>query len=161
MKVSILALVMILQASCQSLHSTDPTSLSFNIPNGSTITLNKNLPIERGNTHVIIQNGKVVTDKDKDLYNLSCSFEMKAFGPRTINPDTFKIRRTEDAQQQASGPATLRYSTEIYLFSDHNSDIIKLVCSVWGDRLEGSFPVSEIQKTLGDYFSFAFLQKTS
>ena len=81
---------------------------------------------------------------------------MKAFGPRTVKPDTFEIRRTEDGQEQASGPYIVHYYTEVYLYSEHNSDIIKLVCSVWADRLDGSFPVSEMQKALGDYFSFNF-----
>jgi len=146
--------------SCQALHSTDPSSLAFNIPPNSTLRLNKKLHVAHGNTHVVIQNGNIVIEKDKDLYNVSCRLEMKAFGPRTVMPDTFNIRRTEDGQEQASGPTILRYSTEVYLYSDHNSDIIKLDCSTWGDRLDGSFPVSEIQKTLGDYFSFTFATST-
>jgi len=154
-KILILA-TCILVSSCQSLHSDDPTSIAFDIPDGSVLSLNKSLPIDAGNTHTIIQEGKVTTDKNKDLYNISCSLEMKAFGPRTINPDTFEIRRTEDGQEQASGPNIIHYYTEVYLYSDHNSDIIKLVCSVWADRLDGSFPVSEMQKALGDYFSFTF-----
>jgi len=113
------------------------------------------------NTHVVIQHGKVVREKDKDLYHLSCRFEMKAFGSRTIEPDTFNIRRTEDSQEQASSPTILRYSTEVYLYSNHNSDIIKLDCSVWSDRLDGSFSVSDIQKTLRDYFSFTFTTKAN
>jgi len=145
--------------SCQTLNSTDSTSLAFNIPSASTLRLNKNLEIKSGNTHVVIQNGNVITESTKDLYQLSCRLEMEAFGPRTITPDTFKVKRTEDDQEQASGPSIIRYSTEIFLYSDHNSDIIKLDCSVWGDRLDGHFPVSKIQKTLGDYFSFNFNSK--
>lgn len=150
--------ISILVSSCQSLHSNDPSSIAFDIPDGSTLSLNKNLPVDEGNTHTIIQGGKVTTEKSKDLYSISCRLEMKAFGPRTVNPDTFEIRRTEDGQEQASGPYIVRYYTEVYLYSDHNSDIIKLVCSVWADKLDGSFPVSEMQKALGGYFSFSFPQ---
>ena len=148
----------LLVSSCQSLHSNDPSSLAFDIPDGSTLSLNKKLPVAEGNTHTIIQGGKVTSEKSKDLYSISCSLEMKAFGPRTVHPDTFEIRRTEDGQEQASGPYIVRYYTEVYLYSDHNSDIIKLVCSVWADRLDGSFPVSEMKKALGDYFSFSFAE---
>jgi len=144
-------------SSCQSLHSNDPASLTFDIPDGSTLRLNKNLPVDKGNTHAVIQAGKISSEKNKDLYNISCRLEMKAFGPRTVKPDTFEISRTEDGQEQASGPYVINYYTEVYLHSDHNSDIIKLVCSVWADRLDGSFPVSEMQKALGDYFSFTFI----
>jgi len=156
MKAIIFAATTILLASCQSINTDNPSSLSFDIPDGSTLSLNKNLPVESGKTHAVIQAGKITSYKDKDLYNLSCSFEMKAFGPRTVKPDTFNISRTEDGQEQASGPNIIHYYTEVYLYSDHNSDIIKLVCSVWGDRLDGSFPVSEMQKALGEYFSFSF-----
>jgi len=142
--------------SCQSLHSNDPASLAFDIPDGSRLSLNKNLPVDKGNTHAIIQAGKLTTEKTKDLYNISCRLEMKAFGPRTVYPDTFEISRTEDGQEKASGPYIINYFTEVYLHSDHNSDIIKLVCSVWADRLDGSFTVLEMQKALGDYFSFTF-----
>ncbi len=159
MKVIAFTVAAILLASCQSMHSNDPASIAFDIPDGSTLTLNKKLPVKKDNTHVVIQAGQIVTEKDKDLYAVSCSFEMKAFGPRTVYPDTFNIRRTEDGQEQASGPYIIRYNTEIYLYSDHNSDIIKLDCSVWADKTEGSFPVSRIQETLGDYFSFNFARE--
>jgi len=156
MKLSALFISILCLTACQALHSTDPASLTFRIPDGSTLSLNKSLNIEKNNTHVVIQHGKIVREKDKDLYDISCRFEMKAFGPRTVEPDTFNIRRMVDDLEQASSNSIWRNSTEIFLYSAHNSDIIKLDCSVWGDRADGSFPVSEIQKTLGDYFSFNF-----
>lgn len=42
----------------------------------------------------------MIREKDKNLYNVSCRCEMKAFGPRTVEPDTFNIRHTEYAQAQ-------------------------------------------------------------
>jgi len=156
MKTIIFTAATLLLTSCQSLKSDNPSSLNFDIPHGSTLTLNKELPVESGKTHTVIQAGKLTSYKEKDLYKVSCSFEMKAFGPRTVKPGTFQISRTEDGQEQASTPTIIRYYTEVYLYSGHNSDIIKLVCSVWGDRLDGSFPVSEMQKALGNYFSFSF-----
>ncbi|MCW8934793.1 MAG: hypothetical protein OQK98_08720 [Gammaproteobacteria bacterium] len=158
MKALLIIATSLIVSSCQTLHTNDPTSIAFDIPDGSTLSLNKNLFIGEGNTHTIIQWGKITTDKEKDLYNISCSLKMKAFGPRTVQPDTFKIRRTEDGQEQASGPNIINYFTEIYLHSDHNSDIIKLVCSAWADKLDGNFPVSAMQKTLGDYFTFNFAE---
>ena len=160
MKTFLFILSALLLISCQPLCSNDPASITFDIPAGSTLTLNKDLPIESGNTHAVIQHGKITSDKAKDLYSLSCRLEMKAFGPRTVKPDIFNIKRTEDGQEEASGPYIIRYYTEVYLFSEHNSDIIKLVCSVWGDRADGSFPVAEMQKALGDYFSFRFVKTT-
>lgn len=141
---------------CQSLPSTDPTSFTFDIPDGSTLTLNKDLPIAEGNTHVVLQYGKITTEISKNLYYLSCRLEMKAFGPRTIKPDTFQITHTEDGQYPQETVFAVRYFTEVYLYSEHNSDIIKLECQVWGDTMDGSFPVADMQKALGDYFSFNF-----
>ena len=155
-KVIILAASSLVLTSCMSMHSNDPSSLLFDIPDGSSLTLNKNLVVEKNNTHVVIQNGKIVTEKNKDLYNVSCAFEMKTFGPRMVIPDTFNVSRTEDGLERVS-VGIFRYNTEVYLYSSHNSDIIKLDCSVWGDATDGSFPVSEMQKTLGDYFSFNFV----
>jgi len=144
-------------SSCQTLqpNSNDPSSINFNIPKGSTLILNKDLRVAKDHTHVTIQSGKITSDKHKDLYDLSCSFEMKAFGPRMVKPDTFAIRRIEDGQEDA-GAYFINYYTEIYLYSDHNSDIIKLECSFWGDEADDNFTVADIQKTLGDYFSFNF-----
>ena len=156
MKTPSVITVCLLVTACQSLHSNEPSSLAFDIPDGSTLSLNKNLTVDKGNTHTVIQAGKIITEINKNRYDVSCRFEMKAFGPRTVNPDTFEISRTEDGQEQASGHNIINYYTEVYLHSDHNSDIIKLLCSVWADRLDGSFPVSEMQKALGNYFSFSF-----
>ena len=161
MKILFFAVAVLTLCSCQSVRSNDPSSLAFDIPKGSTLTLNKPLPIGSGNTHVIIQAGEITTEKNKDLYNISCSFQMKAFGPRTITPDTFNISRTEDGREQASGPTIIRYYTEVYLQSDRNQDIIKLECSAWGDRRDGNFEVSHMQKALGDYFSFSFPEITN
>lgn len=160
MKTLVFIFTTLLITACQPLCSDNPASITFDIPAGSTLILNKQLPIDAGNTHAVIQHGKITSDKAKDLYNISCSLEMKAFGPRTVNPGSFNIKRIEDGQEEASGPNIIRYYTEVYLFSEHNSDIIKLECSAWGDRADGSFPVAEMQKALGDYFSFRFAKTT-
>ncbi len=159
MKLLFLIANVVLLSSCQTLqpNSNDPGSLNFNIPNGSTLILNKDIRVAKDHTHVTIQSGQITSDKHKNLYDLSCSFEMEAFGPRTIKPDTFSIRRTEDGQEEA-GAYFINYYTDIYLYSDHNSDIIKLACSVWGDEADDNFTVADIQQTLGSYFSFDFAQ---
>lgn len=156
MKTLIVLPAILFLSACQSIPSTDPTSIRFDIPEGSTLTLNKDLPIENNNTHAVIQNGLIVEEKSKNLYYLSCRLELKAFGPRTIKPDTFQISHVEDNIEPDVTAYTYRYYTEVFLRSDHNSDIIMLECSVWGDPIDGSFPVADMQKTLGDYFTFNF-----
>jgi hypothetical protein len=159
MKFKILPLIVLALCSCQSVPSDDPTSIFFSIPQGSTLTLNKDLVIADGDTHALIQYGKATTSSAVNKYDVGCRLELKNFGPRTIEPETFKIRRTEDGQEWVSQPSIKRFYTEVYLDSEKGTDVIKLVCQEWGDGIDKNFPVSDMQKALGDYFTFNYLEK--
>lgn len=156
MKLKLLPLIVFALSSCQSVRSDDPTSIFFSIPEGSTLTLNKNLVIADGETHALIQYGKVTTTAAVNKYDVGCRFDVKNFGPRTIEPETFKVRRTEDGQEWVSQPVIRRFYTEVYLDSDKGTDVIMLMCQDWGDGIDKNFPVADMQKTLGDYFTFKF-----
>ncbi len=160
MKKSILFLALLTITSCQSMHSSDPDSLGFSIPKGSTLSLNKKLTIPQNDTHAVIQYGKETTDNDRHDYDVNCRLDVKEFGVRTIEPEDFKVTRTEDGQNWISQPSILRFYTEIYLTSDKGTDIIKMVCQEYGDQTDYHFTVKEIETTLGDYFSFTFAEKT-
>jgi len=157
MKIVILTLTLLAITSCQSMSSSDPNSLGFNIPKGSTLSLNKKLTIPNNDTHAVIQYGKETTDNDRHDYDVNCRFDVKEFGPRTIEPEDFKVTRTEDGQNWISQPSILRFYTEIYLSSDKDTDVIKIVCQEYGDQTDYHFTVKEIEETLGEYFSFTFL----
>jgi len=146
----------LLLSSCQSMQSSDPSSLSFKIPDGSTISLNKDLDIADGKTHALLQAGKLTTDKDRDDYKLNCRFDVKDFGPRTIKPEVFKIQRNEDGRNMVSEGGIVRYYSDIYLKSDEGTDAIKLTCQQLGYTMDRSASVSEMQTALGDYFTFTF-----
>jgi len=161
MKFKILPVTVFALSSCQSMHSNDPSSIAFDIPDGSTLTLNKELAIADGSTHALIQAGKVITSSEVNKYDVNCRFDLKKFGPRTIEPETFKIRRTEDGQEWVSQPSIRRFYTEVYLDSEKGTDVIKLDCQEWGDYIDNNFPVADMQKTLGDYFTFEFLEKSN
>jgi hypothetical protein len=81
---------------------------------------------------------------------------MKEFGPRTISPEKFIVRRTEDGQEWISRAGIMRYYTEIYLQSEKGTDVIRLSCQQYGDNTQRNFSVSDIGNALGDYFSFTF-----
>ena len=146
----------LLLSACTTLHSDNPDSLNFDIPKGSTMLLNKQLSISENNTHAVIQFGKETTDNKRNDYDVNCRLDFKKFGPRTIEPESFTVTRTEDGTNWVSQPSIMRYYTEIYLRSDKGSDIIKMVCQEYGDRSDYHFTVKEIQTTLGDYVSFDF-----
>ena len=156
MKKSILLLAALTASSCASMYSNDPDSLGFSIPDGSTLSLNKKLTISHRDTHAVVQQGKETTDRDKNDYAINCRLDLKEFGPRTIEPEEFKITRTEDGQNWISQPSILRFFTEIYLSSDKGTDIIKMVCQEYGDQTDRNFTVAEMQAALGDYFTFTF-----
>ena len=161
MKKSILFLAMLTITSCQSMHSSDTDSLGFNIPKGSTLSLNKKLTIPHNETHSVIQNGKEIAKRDIKYYVTNCRLDVKKFGPRSIEPESFTVTRTEDGQHWISqGSAIMRYYTDIFLTSDKGTDIIKMVCQEYGDQTDYHFTVKEIETTLGDYFSFTFAEKT-
>jgi len=138
------------------MHSSNPSSLFFTIPEGSTLTLNKPLDISKAYTHALIQNGQAIDESNKNDYEINCRLDMKAFGPRTIKPETFRITRTEDGTNWISQPSILRFYTEVHLLSNNNTDVIKLECQQYGDQIDRNFTVSEMQAALGDYFSFQF-----
>ena len=156
MKKPILILALLTITSCQSMHSSDPDSLGFSIPKGSTLSLNKKLTIPHNDTHAVIQYGKETTDKKRHDYDVNCRLDVRKFGLRSIEPENFKVSRTEDGQNWISQPSILRFYTEIYLTSAKGTDVIKMVCQEYGDQTDYHFTVKEIETALGDYFSFDF-----
>lgn len=106
-----------------------------------------------------MQHGKEVSDNDKNDYAINCRLDLKEFGPRTIEPEDFKIARTEDGRNWVSEPSIMRFYTEIYLSSNKGTDIIKMVCQEYGSQTDRNFTVKEMQDALGDYFSFTFAEK--
>ena len=158
MIIRLIPVAMLLLASCASMHSDDPSSMRFRMPEGSTLTLNKDLAISEGHTHALLQNGKVITTAERNDYHINCRFDLRSFGPRTIKPEVFSIRRTEDGQQRVSDAGIFRFYSDIYLDSDKGTDVIKLACQVWGFGTERNFTVTEMEPVLGDYFTFSFPQ---
>jgi len=161
MKLKYIPIAALVLASCQSMHSDDPSSMSFRMPEGSTLTLNKDLVITEGNTHALLQEGKLITTAERNDYYINCRFDVRSFGPRTIKPEVFHIRRTEDGQQRVSDAGIFRFYSDIFLDSEKGTDVIKLTCQVWGFGTERNFTVTEIKPTLGDYFTFTFPQSTA
>ena len=153
----LIPLAILLISSCQSMQSDDPSSLSFKIPDGSTLSLNKDLGIPDNRTHAVLQDGKLTSDRKKDDYKLNCRFDVKKFGPRTIEPEVFSIRRSESGQEWISQAAGLvRYYTDVFLDSGKGTDVIKLTCQEQSYGMEATFTISEMETAVGDYFTFTF-----
>jgi hypothetical protein len=152
----------LLLSACQTTQSTDPALLTFRIPDGSTVSLNKDIEVPEYKTHAAFQAGKITTDRKRDLYRLNCRFDVREFGPRTIKPEVFKIRRTESGQEPiAMDNSLLRYYTDIFLDSDMGTDVIKLTCQEQGDNTDRPFTISDMETALGDFFTFTFQKVTT
>lgn len=162
MKTILLSLAALLISACTTTQSNDPSSLSFKIPKGSTLSLSKNLEIPDGKTHAALQTGESTTDSKKDDYRLNCRFDVKDFGPRMISPETFTIRRSESGQEWVSQAAGLvRYYTDVYLDSNEGTDVIKLTCQEQGYSMDGTFTIADMETAVGEYFTFSFPQPES
>ena len=158
----LLPVTAILISACTTTQSTDPSKLSFKVPEGSTLALNKALEIPDNKTHATLQFGKVVTDRKRKDYDLNCRFDVKKFGPRTVEPETFSIRRSESGQEWVSQAAgILRNYTDVYLDSEKGTDVIKLTCQEQGYKMDTAFTVSDMEAALGDYFTFTFPKAAS
>lgn len=157
----LIPIVVVLLSSCQMTQSTDPSLLSFSIPKGSTLSLNKDLEIPDDKTHALLQNGKLTTDRDREKYKLNCRFDVKKFGPRTIKPEVFKIHRTENGNTMVSQAGIIRNYTDVHLLSDKGTDVIKLTCQQWVTTRDKNFTVSDMETAVGDYFTFTFAQSNT
>jgi hypothetical protein len=142
--------------SCSTLQSDDPASLAFVIPAGSTLVVKETVPIDISNTHATIQFGKFIRDRDRQDYEVNCRIDYREFGPRDIEPETYRITRTEDGNQWISQPAIMRYYTEVHLESDRGTDVIEMVCQQYGSQTDKHFTVADMQATLGDIARFAY-----
>ena len=128
--------------SCASTPSDDPDALNFQIPAGSTLSLNKELAISEGMTHVYIQSSELSTQNKVNRYEINCRLDFREFGPRTVEPEVFNITRTEDGQEWFSYPTIKRFDTIVYLASDKDTDVIKLDCEYWGGGIDRNFTVA-------------------
>ncbi len=153
--ITIPALLFLLTA-CTALHSNDPDELAFSIPPGSVLTLNKAISYGPSVTHAVIQHGKLISDQERQFYEISCRLDFKTFGPRSIQPESFTVTRTEDGSNWISQPAILRFYTEVYLSSSKGTDILKMVCQQYGDGIDRHFTVAEMQATLTELLEFQY-----
>ena len=138
------------------MQSEDPSLLSFRVPDGSTLSLNKAIDIPAGQTHTFIQAGELTTESGRNQYHLSCRLNFREFGPRTIEPEVFTIRRTEHGEGWVSSPNIYFYTSEIFLDSGTGTDVIKMECGRWAVPPAWNFSFADMQQTLGDYLTFNF-----
>jgi hypothetical protein len=146
----------------------------YSVPAGSTITINKELPVKPNSLRVTMQYGKIIDRSDVESYYPNCHFELYTLSdePRTIEPDEVTITRFVNQTHLVSSgmlmyaglaisggfggndggpPMAEVYVTDIYLHSEKQPDLYTLTCQHWEDPYDGDYlTMSQIQEALGD-----------
>ena len=148
-------LCVLLLAGCQTTATTDVNSIWFKVRPGSRLVLNQPVDIPAGEAHIDLQNGQLSDGVDE--YTVNCRFRIENLGPHTVTPDSFLITDASDSQEWVSQPDMMRFYKELRLKSERQPEVLKLVCQDWGGPLQGRpISIGEIQKAVGDYFTFKF-----
>ena len=140
MKWSVLPLLLLLVA-CQWLDGAGAAGAD-RLLIGILLDLHRDLVVPPGQAGVFIQGTRI---GDRYRYDAACRLEVRsvALTPQTVRADRFTVvqvaREWERFSQRETGlrrvrfdpddPALLRFSTTLYLHSDRQPDVFRLVCS--------------------------------
>jgi hypothetical protein len=137
-----LFLGLLLLTACSTLGGFD-TYYRDRIPAGARITLHQNLTIPSGQAGVFVPGTSI---GDRYRYEAACRLEVRSIdsAPRTVAADQFIVVRFNQEWERFSqrqtglryaslrdydGPALLRFTTNLYLHSDRQPEVFRLVCS--------------------------------
>ncbi|HRF44805.1 MAG TPA: hypothetical protein PLD30_11305 [Candidatus Competibacteraceae bacterium] len=137
-----LFLWILLLAACSALDGLD-VDRRDRIPTGTPIDLHQNLTIPSGQAGVFVLGTSI---GGRYRYEAVCRLEVYSIDekPRTVVADRFTIVRFSQEWERFSqretglhhvslqdydGPALLRFTTNLYLHSDRQPDVFRLVCS--------------------------------
>ena len=151
----ILVLTAVLVACAQQMNNVN--SNYYSIPSGSKLVLRQDLNIPAGKAHVNIQGGGSAAGLNN--FNVGCEIEVRKLGPGVVKADTFTITRAESSQEWINRPSTMRFYRTMYLKSDTQPGVMKMVCQYWDYPLHGKdISVAEMREALGNVASFEFAQ---
>ncbi len=155
-----------------------PDSPLSGVPVQSRLILHQSLTIPANKLSLWFQDGKQIPEKLLDRYYPHCKFETFTMKTRakTIETDTFviyKVVRWDDYAMQSiqlartqfgigigihgtldGGPSFVNVATEMFLKSDKQPDVYRLVCSQWEDPVDWNHvTINQIRNTLGNIFT--------
>lgn len=172
MKHGVVLFITLLLYGCQL--GLEPTSNTNNetLSAGWLLTLNKILTIPGQSAGVYLQNGQVVTEKEKDQYYPNCRLEVldPQQESQTVQPDSFSVYRVKWTEEDvllkpllyastqiilASGPTADAYATILYLRSLRQTEVTRLICEHWEDPTTSPqhLTLQQIRSTLGEIFT--------
>lgn len=168
---ALLLILMLAVSSCQTVDVRDADSPFYSVAAGATLTLNQDLIFYRNKIRKYIQYTEIVSYSDLETSNAYCQFELFEKKPvtQTIKADTFIVERSsyEEVRKQTrpliyasldsasfirtEAPLSyVEYSVFLYLSSDTQKNVFRLVCINWDDAHTGEYlTVNEINGILG------------
>ena len=168
LRIFLLALLLIITASaCQGIQSRDEHSPYYQPGPGSLLILNTAVEIPPNQASIYLQYGKVVREKDIQVREANCKFEVRDVLPvaQTIQNDTFVIQRVQLQNQfvaydrvivasameaQFGSPVAEVYTTTYYLKSEKQPQVLYLTCQHWEVVGDGNhLSIEEIRQALG------------
>jgi len=143
-------------------------------PLNSRLVLKQELEIPSGQVAVYLQDGKIVTAKAVRVRQPNCKFEIRTIDDkvRKVMPDEFRIiRYFLDRNFVSSGRVMVAsigmvfagaasataevYTTEMFLHSDTQPDVLRLSCEHWEDPADGKYlTLDQIKRALGQIIQF-------
>jgi len=166
--------VAIFLSGCKAFGNLQAWPPPYSLPSGSSITINQELVVVPNAVSVAIQYGKAVDKSDVKLSHAHCRFELFTLQAerRTIYKDEVTIRKfvnstdyvskgfgmyasLAEVSQNGGAPMAAIYSTTIYLKSEKQPDLYRLICEHWEDPASGTYlTITQIQETLGTVATF-------
>ncbi|MBI3899515.1 MAG: hypothetical protein HY308_14655 [Gammaproteobacteria bacterium] len=165
---------------CQTDNARSP--LSYHIPVGSRLTLQRELTIPADDASIYIQNGRVLPFSEIQKYEPHCRFAMRTREntPRTVQKDEFlitQVRRDVSDGLTEIGPIRLAragvsigdtindseimtFATRLRLNSATQPDVNSLNCGQWADTYARYqyITIDELRHTLAGLFSLQLAQ---
>lgn len=141
MKLIALPLLLLLTA-CQALNESEGRYAQ--LPPDAVVELHQDVSIPADQAGVFIQGASI---GNRYRYDAACRLELRtvAAAPRTVRADRFSIERVQRTSEIFSnrlnalrparfgrfedGPHLLTFTTYLYLHSDHQPEVFRLVCA--------------------------------
>ncbi len=139
---------------------------------GWQLTLNQNITIPAQSVGIYLQHGKVTSETETDQYYPNCRLEVRNLQDKsqTITADTFTVYRVKWTEEDVllhsnqyastgmlpvSSSTADDYVTTLYLRSERQPNVTRLICSYWEDPtgFAEHLNVKQIRSALGKIFT--------
>jgi hypothetical protein len=155
----------------------DTSSRFFDMPVGSTFTLNREITILPHSTSTYVQFARTGPDLRVNTYHPNCRFEVFSISEseRVVKPDVFTVTRVVNQFEQVSldgvryagpiivaddgGPMFYNYMTTMYLKSEKQPDVFRITCQVWDYIYNETYlSIDQMREAVGDVFTISIAE---